>query len=202
MAIEHNGIAGPYVQYDGLPAQHVVDKDLPLIHPYGPVTPGRYPTPGGGRLTIHPAERRAHTRITLDHLGYLPFSFADDGRLVPDPSLDDGGLGRSGGRGELVGQDEVPVSQQELFVVDDLGGQPVSPAQRSCRRTRGSPSRVCQASCKPDGSVSEWRTGPRSYSGSPGSVTTSRSTTHLRRIRCCPSSSTATNCTTTAGSRV
>ncbi|MFE2314175.1 glycosyltransferase family 1 protein [Streptomyces sp. NPDC059441] len=26
---------------------------------------------------------------------YLPFSFADDGRLVPDPSLDDGGLGRS-----------------------------------------------------------------------------------------------------------
>ncbi|MGW2857223.1 glycosyltransferase family 1 protein, partial [Streptomyces sp. NPDC001215] len=26
---------------------------------------------------------------------YLPFSFADDGRLVSDPSLDDGGLGRS-----------------------------------------------------------------------------------------------------------
>ncbi|MEU6381654.1 glycosyltransferase family 1 protein [Streptomyces sp. NPDC046909] len=26
---------------------------------------------------------------------YLPFSFADEGRLVPDPSLDDGGLGHS-----------------------------------------------------------------------------------------------------------
>ncbi|MEU3279219.1 DUF6420 family protein [Streptomyces antibioticus] len=69
MAIEHNGIAGPYVEYDGLPAQHVVDKDLPRIHPYGPVAPGRYLTPGGGRLTVRPAERRAHTRITLDHLG-------------------------------------------------------------------------------------------------------------------------------------
>ncbi|NED35827.1 DUF6420 family protein [Streptomyces sp. SID8499] len=69
MATEHNGIAGPYFEYDGLPAQHVVDKDLPLIHPYGPVTPGRYLTPGGGRLTIRPAEKRAHTRITLDHLG-------------------------------------------------------------------------------------------------------------------------------------
>lgn len=69
MAIEHNGIAGPYVEYDGLPALHAVDKDLPLIHPYGPMTPGRYVTPGGGRLTLRPAEIRAHVRITLDHLG-------------------------------------------------------------------------------------------------------------------------------------
>ncbi|MEU6335592.1 DUF6420 family protein [Streptomyces cellulosae] len=77
MAIEHNGIAGPYFEYDGLPAQHVVDKDLPLIHPYGPVTPGRYLTPGGGRLTIRPAEMRAHVRITLDHLG-CPAQFTDE----------------------------------------------------------------------------------------------------------------------------
>lgn len=46
-----------------------MDKDLPLIHPYAPVTPGRYLTPGGGRLTIRPTEMRAHIRITLDHLG-------------------------------------------------------------------------------------------------------------------------------------
>ncbi|AIV38994.1 DUF6420 family protein [Streptomyces sp. CCM_MD2014] len=77
MAIEHNGSAGPYFEYDGLPAQHVVDKDLPLIHPYGPVTPGRYLTPGGGRLTIRPAEMRAHVRITLDHLG-CPAQFTDE----------------------------------------------------------------------------------------------------------------------------
>ncbi|PNG19134.1 DUF6420 family protein [Streptomyces cahuitamycinicus] len=77
MAIEHNGIAGPYFEYDGLPAQHVVDKDLPLIHPYGPVAPGRYVTPGGGRLTIRPAEMRAHVRITLDHLG-CPAQLTDD----------------------------------------------------------------------------------------------------------------------------
>ncbi|MET7810530.1 DUF6420 family protein [Streptomyces sp. NPDC005395] len=81
MAIEHNGIAGPYFEYDGLPAQHVVDKDLPLIHPYGPVTPGRYLTPGGGRLTIRPAEMRAHVRITLDHLG-CPAQFTDEKNAV------------------------------------------------------------------------------------------------------------------------
>ncbi|MDC2960423.1 DUF6420 family protein [Streptomyces gilvifuscus] len=77
MAIEHNGIAGPYFDYDGLPALHAVDKDLPLIHPYGPVTPGRYVTPGGGRLTIRPAEMRAHVRITLDHLG-CPAQLTDE----------------------------------------------------------------------------------------------------------------------------
>lgn len=69
MAIEHNGIAGPYFEYDGLPVLHAVHKDLPLIHPYAPVAPGRYITPGGGRLTIRPAEMGAHIRITLDHLG-------------------------------------------------------------------------------------------------------------------------------------
>jgi hypothetical protein len=77
MAIEHNGIAGPYFEYDGLPVLHVVDKDLPLIHPYAPVTPGRYVTPGGGRLTIRPAEMRAHIRITLDHLG-CPAQLTDE----------------------------------------------------------------------------------------------------------------------------
>ncbi|TVZ90546.1 DUF6420 family protein [Streptomyces sp. BK340] len=77
MTIEHNGIAGPYFEYDGLPAQHVVDKDLPLIHPYAPVTPGRYLTPGGGRLTIRPTEMRAHIRITLDHLG-CPAQLTDE----------------------------------------------------------------------------------------------------------------------------
>ncbi|WP_327749736.1 DUF6420 family protein [Streptomyces europaeiscabiei] len=77
MAIEHNGIAGPYFEYDGLPALHAVDKDLPLIHPYAPVAPGRYVTPAGGRLTIRPAEMRAHLRITLDHLG-CPAQLTDE----------------------------------------------------------------------------------------------------------------------------
>ncbi|WP_128380434.1 DUF6420 family protein [Streptomyces cavernae] len=77
MAIEHNGIAGPYFEYDGLPALHPVDKDLPLIHPYAPVTPGRYVTPGGGRLTIRPPEKPAHIRITLDHLG-CPAQLTDE----------------------------------------------------------------------------------------------------------------------------
>ncbi|MYQ39872.1 hypothetical protein B046DRAFT_06122 [Streptomyces sp. LamerLS-316] len=77
MAIEHNGIAGPCFEYDGLPALHAVDKDLPLLHPYAPVTPGRYVTPGGGRLTIRPAEMRAHIRITLDHLG-CPAQLTDE----------------------------------------------------------------------------------------------------------------------------
>ncbi|MEU9397665.1 DUF6420 family protein [Streptomyces sp. NPDC048324] len=77
MAIEHNGIAGPYFEYDGLPALHTVDKDLPLIHPYAPVTPGRYVTPGGGRLTIRPPEKASHIRITLDHLG-CPTQLTDE----------------------------------------------------------------------------------------------------------------------------
>ncbi|MDX3499734.1 DUF6420 family protein [Streptomyces turgidiscabies] len=46
-----------------------MDQDLPLIHPYAPVTPGRYVTPGGGRHNIRPAEMRPHIRITLDHMG-------------------------------------------------------------------------------------------------------------------------------------
>ncbi|MEU9922092.1 DUF6420 family protein [Streptomyces griseoluteus] len=77
MTIEHNGIAGPYFEYDGLPALHAVDKDLPLIHPYAPVAAGRYITPGGGRLTIRPAEMGAHIRITLDHLG-CPAQLTDE----------------------------------------------------------------------------------------------------------------------------
>ncbi|WP_404798146.1 DUF6420 family protein [Streptomyces pristinaespiralis] len=51
MTIEHNGIAGPYFEYDGLPALHAVDKDLPLIHPYAPV---------GGRPLHHARRRTAH----------------------------------------------------------------------------------------------------------------------------------------------
>ncbi|MFE4574604.1 DUF6420 family protein [Streptomyces chartreusis] len=77
MAIEHNGIAGPYFEYDGLPALHAVDQDLPLIHPYAPVAPGRYVTPGGGRLTIRPPGEPAHIRITLDHLG-CPAQLTDE----------------------------------------------------------------------------------------------------------------------------
>ncbi|EGX54624.1 MULTISPECIES: DUF6420 family protein [Streptomyces] len=69
MTTEHNGIAGPYTEYDGLPALHAVDTALPLIHPYASVAPGRYVTPGGGRITIGPPEKPAHIRITLDHLG-------------------------------------------------------------------------------------------------------------------------------------
>jgi len=77
MTTEHRGIAGPYTAYDGLPVLHAVDKDLPLIHPYAPVTPGRYVTPGGGRLTIRPPEMPAHIRITLDHLG-CPAQLTDE----------------------------------------------------------------------------------------------------------------------------
>ena len=77
MTIEHNGIAGPYFEYDGLPALHAEAKDLPLIHPYAPVTPDRYVTPGGGRLTIRPAEMRAHIRIRLDHMG-CPAQLTDE----------------------------------------------------------------------------------------------------------------------------
>ncbi|TLS44939.1 hypothetical protein FE633_17505 [Streptomyces montanus] len=54
-----------------------MDQDLPLIHPYAPVTPGRYVTPGGGRHNIRSAEMRAHIRITLDHMG-CPAQFTDE----------------------------------------------------------------------------------------------------------------------------
>ncbi|MEJ8640564.1 DUF6420 family protein [Streptomyces sp. MS1.HAVA.3] len=68
MTIEHRGVAGPYTEYDGLPALHATETDLPLLHPYGPVPDnGRCLTPGGGRLTIGSSGR--HCRITLDHLG-------------------------------------------------------------------------------------------------------------------------------------
>lgn len=70
MTTEHRGVAGPYTEYDGLPVLHATEVKLPLIHPYAPVTAGRYVTPGGGRLTIRKAEKNAaHLRITLDHLG-------------------------------------------------------------------------------------------------------------------------------------
>nr|WP_231717300.1 DUF6420 family protein [Streptomyces paludis] len=49
---EHRGAAGPYIEYDGLPVLHATETGLPLLHPYGAVSPGRYVTPGGGRLTI------------------------------------------------------------------------------------------------------------------------------------------------------
>ncbi|MFH8520264.1 DUF6420 family protein [Streptomyces gelaticus] len=66
---EDRGAAGPYIEYDGLPVLHGSEVKLPLIHPYAPVEAGRYVTPGGGRLTIRKAEKNAHLRITLDHLG-------------------------------------------------------------------------------------------------------------------------------------
>ncbi|MFF8414668.1 DUF6420 family protein [Streptomyces omiyaensis] len=68
---EDRGVAGPYIEYDGLPVLHGTEVKLPLIHPYAPVpASGRYVTPGGGRLTIRKAEEKAaHLRITLDHLG-------------------------------------------------------------------------------------------------------------------------------------
>ncbi|CAM5671267.1 MULTISPECIES: DUF6420 family protein [Streptomyces] len=67
---EDRGAAGPYIEYDGLPALHGSEVKLPLIHPYAPVEAGRYVTPGGGRLTIRKSETNsAHLRITLDHLG-------------------------------------------------------------------------------------------------------------------------------------
>jgi hypothetical protein len=63
----HQGVAGPYVSYDGLPALLRTETALPLAHPYGPVKAGRYLTPGGGRLTIRTTA--AHHRVTVDHLG-------------------------------------------------------------------------------------------------------------------------------------
>ncbi|MEV6750675.1 DUF6420 family protein [Streptomyces sp. NPDC051080] len=71
MTTEDRGAAGPYIEYDGLPALHGPEVKLPLIHPYAPVPGhGRYVTPGGGRLTIRKtAENAAHLRLTLDHLG-------------------------------------------------------------------------------------------------------------------------------------
>ena len=60
--------AGPYTAFDGLPPLHARETALPRIHPYDDVVPGRYITPGGGRLTIEKTTG-AHHRITLDHLG-------------------------------------------------------------------------------------------------------------------------------------
>jgi hypothetical protein len=62
-----NGLAGPYTSFDGLPPLHSRDLALPRIHPYDEAAPGRYLTPGGGRLTIESAG--SHHQITLDHLG-------------------------------------------------------------------------------------------------------------------------------------
>lgn len=67
MTIERRGAAGPYAEYDNLPVLHATETSLPLLHPYGTVAPGRYVTPGGGRLTIE--ESGTHVRIKLDHLG-------------------------------------------------------------------------------------------------------------------------------------
>ena len=69
MTTEDRGMAGPYIEYDGLPVLHPTETSLPLIHPYATVTAGRYVTPGGGRLTIRPPEKPGHIRISLDHLG-------------------------------------------------------------------------------------------------------------------------------------
>ncbi|MFE4177125.1 DUF6420 family protein [Streptomyces sp. NPDC056909] len=62
-----NGAAGPYIAFDGLPPLHRRESALPRIHPYDDVAPGRYLTPGGGRLTVE--KSTTHHRITLDHLG-------------------------------------------------------------------------------------------------------------------------------------
>ncbi|MEU9595034.1 DUF6420 family protein [Streptomyces sp. NPDC048193] len=67
MTDDHRGAAGPYIPYDGLPPLHKTETDLPRLHPYDAVSPGRYITPGGGRLTIETTT--AHHQITLDHLG-------------------------------------------------------------------------------------------------------------------------------------
>jgi len=75
MTTEHRGAAGPYTEYDGLPVLHATELNLPLLHPYAAVTPGRYVTPGGGRLTIK--KTTAHIQITLDHLG-CPAQLTDD----------------------------------------------------------------------------------------------------------------------------
>ncbi|MGX1727995.1 DUF6420 family protein [Streptomyces diastaticus] len=69
MSTENNphGAAGPYTRFDGLPPLHRRELSLPRIHPYDTAAPGRYITPGGGRLTIETST--AHHHITLDHLG-------------------------------------------------------------------------------------------------------------------------------------
>lgn len=64
---DRQGAAGPYIAYDGLPPLRSTETDLPLLHPYGPIAPGRYLTPGGGRITIETTS--AHHKVTVDHLG-------------------------------------------------------------------------------------------------------------------------------------
>ena len=71
-----SGAAGPYIQFDGLPPLRRREIALPRIHPYDEAAPGRYLTPGGGRLTIEESTG-AHHRITLDHLGCDPQTTAD-----------------------------------------------------------------------------------------------------------------------------
>uniref|UniRef100_UPI002F91BD0D DUF6420 family protein n=1 Tax=Streptomyces virginiae TaxID=1961 RepID=UPI002F91BD0D len=67
MTAQDHGAAGPYIDYDGLPALRPTETGLLRLHPYGTVAIGRYLTPGGGRLTIQ--ESGAHFEIKLDHLG-------------------------------------------------------------------------------------------------------------------------------------
>ncbi|MGW0538555.1 DUF6420 family protein [Streptomyces sp. NPDC003032] len=62
-----SGPQHPCVAYDGLPALRRPETSLPLAHPYEPARPGRFVTPGGGRLTIRLSGR--HYAVTLDHLG-------------------------------------------------------------------------------------------------------------------------------------
>ncbi|WP_329558508.1 DUF6420 family protein [Streptomyces uncialis] len=38
MTRERRSAAGPYSGYDGLPALHATEVELPLIHPYAPVS--------------------------------------------------------------------------------------------------------------------------------------------------------------------
>ncbi|MFE4658242.1 DUF6420 family protein [Streptomyces hydrogenans] len=67
MSRQESSAAGPYFEYDSLPALHGTEPELPRLHPYEEITPGRYITPGGGRLTTEKTTR--HYRIRLDHLG-------------------------------------------------------------------------------------------------------------------------------------
>ncbi|MFH9390339.1 DUF6420 family protein [Streptomyces albidoflavus] len=68
MSTENNKYgAGPYTRFDGLPPLDHRELSLPRVHPYDTAAPGRYITPGGGRLTIETST--AHHHITLDHLG-------------------------------------------------------------------------------------------------------------------------------------
>ncbi|MFD3700033.1 DUF6420 family protein [Streptomyces sp. NPDC058646] len=154
MTTEHRGVAGPYTEYDGLPALHATETDLPLLHPYGPVPEdGRCVTPGGGRLTVRSSGR--HQRITLDHLGcpaqdteekagvYRRLALAGEGHCLPA-----GCRHEAAHQGGILRSFEFPAGSIETItfvralLAVELGDE--GPATRPCGKPRRWPARCAR----------------------------------------------------------